>query len=487
MSTTDALRRDPRRASIATFVADRGLAVSVAIGLFFWYLTGDWIIAPAMLLLWTFWRFLPTGEGPPGLQFSFSYHLFQMVAGIFYFGITERVLEAHRAPQYHFMMVIGVGCLAAIFLGFLAGHRLMPPPARPAMRLRFRWSVTQLFAAYAIAMLGREVLTIFIDRMPSLVQPLIAIGAVQMGLLYLLFRRLFQEDRIGVVLLLLAFETARGFTGFYSDFKEPILLAIVAAVEILKPRKVSHWAVIASLVLTVFFAGLLWLGIRGAIREDFQVTTRTQTERLVFAIGEATEWMQRDGEYKMYNLDALINRVWDIYYSSLALDRVPAIIPHENGAALAAAFRHVLMPRFLYPDKPDLPSESEDVRKYTGERVAGREQGTTIAFGYVIQSYIDFGLPWMFLPPAGLGLFLGLAYRWFHTRLHFEEILLAVLAVAFWANIMPYNIAWAKLLGKLLTSIVFVGGTAAIVDHYLYISRLRQLSGPASSPVPQTR
>jgi hypothetical protein len=258
-------------------------------------------------------------------------------------------------------------------------------------------------------------------------------------------------------------------------------------VEILKPRRVSHWAVIASLVLTVFFASLLWLGIRGAIRTDFQTNTRTQTERLAFAVREASDWMQRDREYKMYNLDALISRVWDIYYSALAIDRVPAVIPHENGAALGAAFRHVLMPRFLYPDKPDLPSESDDVRRFTGQQVAGREQGTTIAFGYVIQSYIDFGLPWMFLPPAGLGVFLGLAYRWFHTRLHFEEILLAVLAVAFWANIMPYNIAWAKLLGKLLTSIVFVGGAAAIIDHYLYMARLREMSGPTPTRVAQPR
>jgi hypothetical protein len=114
--------------------------------------------------------------------------------------------------------------------------------------------------------------------------------------------------------------------------------------------------------------------------------------------------------------------------------------------------------------------------------VAGREQNTTIAFGYVIQSYIDFGVPMMFLPTFGLGVLLGLGYRWFITRLHFEEIVLAVLAVAFWANIMPYNVAWAKLLGKLMTAVVFVGGAAFMVDHALYVARVRRTGGRAVVP-----
>jgi hypothetical protein len=481
MMTSGVALEQQSRTSIAAFVADRGLGVSVVIGLLFWTLTGDWIIVPAMLLLWSFWRFLPSGEVPPGLQFSFSYHLFQMIAGVFYYGITERVLQAHRAPQYHQMMVLGVVSLAAIFAGFLVGHRFLAERPAPTTRLRFRWSLIQLSMVYAAAMVFREGLTVFIERLPSLTQPIFALGAIQMGLLYLLFRRLFQENRLALILLLLAFETARGFTGFYSSFKEPVLLAIVAAVEVLRPKRVTHWAIVASLVATVFASSLLWLGIRGAIRQDFEQNTRTQTERLLFAVREAGYWWQRDRETKLYDLDNLASRVWDIYYTALALDRVPAMMPHEDGAALKAAFAHVLMPRFLYPDKPPLPSESDDVRKYTGEQVAGREQNTTIAFGYVIQAYIDFGVPLMFVPMVGLGIFLGVTYRWFMTRLHFEEILLAVLAVAFWANIMPYNIAWAKVLGKLLTSMVFVGGAAAILDHVLYVSRIRQASAASAA------
>ena len=467
-----------RSSSIAKLVADRGLGISLLLGASFAYLTSDWVVLPGMFLLWAFWKFLPSGDAPPGLPFSFSYHLIQIIAGVFYYGITQRTLVPHAAPQYHYMMVIAVGSLAAVFVGFLIGDTFLRKQRSPVQRLTFATSFTQLFLAYLVALGSADLVFILQARFPALEQPLYALGAVQLGLLYLVLRRLFVENRLWLVFLLIAFETARGFTGFYSGFKEPVILGIVAAVEILRPRRVGHWAVIAGLVFTVFFTSVLWLGIRGAIREDMENNQRTAMERFLFATREMGFWWERDRDYKMYDTDALVSRVWDIYYTALALDRVPSAIPHQNGTILGAAVQHVLMPRFLFPDKPPLPSESDDVRRYTHQQVAGREQGTTIAFGYVIQAYIDFGIPYMFLPAIGLGLFLGLAYRWFLTQLHFEEILFAVLAVAFWANIMPYNMSWAKMMGKMLTSMIYVGGAAALLDHFLYTSRMRHAGSP---------
>ena len=92
----------------------------------------------------------------------------------------------------------------------------------------------------------------------------------------------------------------------------------------------------------------------------------------------------------------------------------------------------------------------------------------------MIQSYIDFGIPWLVLPCIGFGLFLGAAYRFFMTSIHHQEILIAVLAIGFWGNILPYNVAWAKMFGKLLTALVYVGGPAIVLDHFLYTARLRR-------------
>jgi hypothetical protein len=456
-----------------------GFVVSAGIGATFAAISGDWIVLPAMVLVWLFWRALPADDAPPGLHFSFSFHLVQIIVGVFYTAITDRYLTPHQAPQYYMMMVIAVACLAAMFVGFLLGDRWVASRRALIARVPLDVTLPQLMAAYAIALVSHDSLLGFVNTVPLFAQGIYALAATQMGMFYLLLRRLFRDQRHLLVLAVVAFETVRGFGGFYSSFKEPLILALIAGMEAFQPRKLAHWMLSVMLVGSMLTLSVVWLGIRGQIRADMLSgdVVRTQTERLEFAFGEFREWWKSEREYKMYDVDALVERVWDIYYAALALDRVPSVIPHEDGKILSAAFQHVLTPRFLNPDKPDLPSESEDVYRYTGLRVAGRDQGTTIAFGYAIQSYIDFGFPWFALPSLGFGIFLGIAYRFFMTTIRHEEILIAVLAVGFWANIMPYNTSWAKMMGKLLTSLVYIGGLAMIVDHFLYTSRVRRLGG----------
>ena len=57
---------------------------------------------------------------------------------------------------------------------------------------------------------------------------------------------------------------------------------------------------------------------------------------------------------------------------------------------------------------------------YTGSRVAGTEEGTSIGIGYMAESYIDFGPIYMFVPILLLGVFYGLIYRYFIARKDFR-------------------------------------------------------------------
>jgi hypothetical protein len=480
MSTQD------RRHGLVGFVqafAKSGFTVSAAIGGLFAYTSGDWILLPAMIAFWLFWRTLPAHDAPPGLQFAFSFHLFQIVAGSMYTTLTGRYLTAHDAPQYHLMMVIAVVSIVVMFGGFLLGDYWLRRTRRPIARVHLDITLTQLFIAYVIAVLSRDLVVRIAFQIPTFTQAIIAISAAQAGILYLVLRRLFRDGNYVAILPLLLFETARGFTGYYSSFKEPIILALIAFMEVFQPRKVGHWTLVTVLVGSVLGTSVLWLGIRGTVRVgiDQELVNRGPTERFQLAYAEALNWWQTDREYKMYDVDALAERVWDVYYTALTLDRVPSLVPHEEGAIMWAAIQHVLTPRFLNPNKPVLPSESEDVAKYSGMQVAGREQGTTIAFGYVIQSYIDFGIPWMFLAPLGFGIFMGAAYRWFMTTIHHEEILIAVVAMGFWLNLMAYNTSWAKMLGKLITSLVYMGGIAILIDRSLYRKRVHE----AETSIPQ--
>src|SRR5262249_59066336 len=120
--------------------------------------------------------------------------------------------------------------------------------------------------------------------------------------------------------------------------------------------------------------------------------------------------------------DKLGDRMWTIYYPALAVERVPSQVRHADGEILKSALVHIVTPRVLFPSKPELQSDSEKVRKYSGVMVAGAEQNTSIAFGYAAEAYIDFGVPEMFLPVLGFGVAVGLLYTLFRRVIRRREL-----------------------------------------------------------------
>src|SRR5205823_8661918 len=122
-------------------------------------------------------------------------------------------------------------------------------------------------------------------------------------------------------------------------------------------------------------------------------------------------------------------------------------IPHTGGDLLGSASAHVVQPRIFFPDKPELPSDSDLVRKYSGVYVAGREQNTSIAFGYVAESYVDYGVPLMFAPIFVFGAVVGLIYGFFQRLIRHAEIRIPVVVVSFWLGLFLFERSWASFIG----------------------------------------
>src|SRR3954467_2301169 len=121
-----------------------------------------------------------------------------------------------------------------------------------------------------------------------------------------------------------------------------------------------------------------------------------------------------------------------------------------------AALTHVTMPRVFFPNKPDLMSDSEMVRKYSNVNVAGADQGTSIAFGYAAEMYIDFGVPMMFVPIFGFGWLMGVAYGWFERTIRHRELSVAVLTVIFWLSLYLFERSSANIIGFALSYMVYL-------------------------------
>ena len=206
-------------------------------------------------------------------------------------------------------------------------------------------------------------------------------------------------------------------------------------------------------------SSLIWITARGELRQeiDDEVVTASRSERFDRARTVSTGVMNQSASDYLTASGVLIERLWAIYYPAMAVERVPFIVPHTDGEIMMTALTHLVTPRFLYPDKADLESDSEMVRRYSGAQVAGTDEGTSIAFGYAAESYVDFGLPYMFIPVLIFGFFMGLAFQTFFSVIKHRELAISLVTVIFWIALYLFERSWVKTLGTTITMMVCTG------------------------------
>jgi len=263
------------------------------------------------------------------------------------------------------------------------------------------------------------------------------------------------------VLLFVGFEILLSFSGFWSAFKDYILVAVGAFFTL--NRKITAKAFIATLltVVVTFFIFVVWSASKGKYRAFLTGGERTQNVVQTNQLNNiAVLWDIVSEDFSPENFsasfergrDALVYRISYVEYFALALKQVPTFLPHENGQLLQDALEHVLKPRILFPDKKAI-YDSDLTSKYTGISFAGKNEGVSFSLGAVAESYIDFGPLYMFIPIF----FFGLLFGWMNKTLLLKGYNI-VWGICYSAPIFQY--AWmfpvpgTKLLGWSITYFV---------------------------------
>jgi hypothetical protein len=463
-----------RRLLVAAAVA------AVAVSLF----ADDWLPAAAIGVLWIVWRILPDGFGPPILSIAMSYQWGQVTAGMLYAVITGRTLIPMQQIDYRPIVTMSLVSLLAIAAGLFVGRwvvtrRRTDSVVRP--NLAFVWP--SLLLIYGVMTVAEGASRGVAFSYPSLTQPILALTTVRLIVLYVLFRRLASPDfQWAKLAALVLFELVLNSTGYFANFREPMILAIIAVAEVFDWNSRKHAAAVVVLAVALASASVVWMSVRSRFREE--IDTREsfgRAARLDMLAALAGDWWNDADRVRVDDIDFLVERVWAVYYPALALQRVPGTIPHANGELLRAAVLHTIQPRIFFPDKPELASDSELVRKYSGVHVAGREQNTSIAFGYVPEAYVDFGVPVMFVPMVAFGFVMGAVYGLFHRILRYAEFRIPTTVVVFWLGLYLYERSWANMMGFSFTLFVYVGALAVLMDRLLLI-RFEAPGAAASMP-----
>ncbi|MBS1790785.1 MAG: hypothetical protein JST85_23920 [Acidobacteria bacterium] len=453
-----------------------GICLVLATGAYF--LANDWLGFVGAIVLWAGWQFLPNIGGPPVLQMAFTHQWAQVFLGIYYYGLTGRKLEAVELSDYRPMVMIGTGCLLALLVGLVVGAKLTGRffKAEVSHLMEFL-PLRVLVIAYVISFFLVSGVTAAAWEIPSLTQAIISLTFLRLAILFLLLRKLswphIQVTWISVILLA---EVAVGITGFFAGFREPLVIAAVVMLERFETKNLRHWLVAGGLGAAAIMLAILWTAVKIDYRAKYvsdQAFAGSTEAKLNYIVDALNKFASGEGGEIAEQIDTLVGRIWVIYYPALAVSRVPAELPHTDGEILRGAVMHVLTPRFLFPEKEGLRSDSEMVRKYSGIWVAGGDDGTdetndtSIAFGYAAESYIDFGLPWMFVPVLVWGLAMGAVYQLFFKLIAHRELAIAVGTVIFWLCLYIFERSWVKTLGQSVTILVYLTAVTFLVDRFV--------------------
>jgi hypothetical protein len=371
------------------------------------------VLVLMLLLFVLLWR---RGE-PPALLFAMGYHWMQASILVLYANFDGHGLDqlgyGSQVEEATWLTLVGIGMIA---LGMrLGAGRSYGDQAQPSVSaIAALLSVRRLFVAslFGIALSAAASRLAYV--VPGLVQPILALALLRWVIEYVFAYTVLAQQR-GFRLLAVVFvvEVLIGFLGFFSDFKTVVIIMLLAALT--SPGALRGIRLRSALVLgaVVLCLGIVWTGVKSEYREFLnqgsgqQVVLVPVSERIAKLgqlVGDMTP--ARFGE----SMVALVERVTYVFYFGQAMETVPRDLPYEHGALWREAVSGALVPRLLNPGKRII-DDSERTSLYTGNRVAGAEEGTSISLGYVAESYIDFGPVGMMAPLFLWGLFVGRLYR----------------------------------------------------------------------------
>ncbi len=241
-------------------------------------------------------------------------------------------------------------------------------------------------------------------RMPSLTSVASAFGTLLIiGLWLALYGAAVPADRrrmLATLTLLPLLPLATLVMGGFLGFGVYWVLSIIAFLFVITRRR--FWFYSAAPV--VIFLGLslfvTYMGQREAIRETVWYQQSGLLDRLdrVSALVTAFQLLDLASPDQLSALDDRLNQNWMVG---------AAVVKQEEGSASFAYGATIpiwaLIPRVVWPDKPDIGGGGNIVSEFTGIQFA---EDTSIGAGQVLEFYVNFGIPGVLLGFCVLGFLL---------------------------------------------------------------------------------
>lgn len=383
------------------------------------------------------------------------YHLLQIMSGVWLSNFLEKDINYRSVSlgDATIFSYLGVLVLLSPILYF---QKKIPSFSISEVKLAAdKISIKRTFSLYIAMFFVVNILGALAFTFSGLTQIIISIKNfkwfffVLLGLQVILQRKMIKE-----FIAIFIIEFAFGFLGYFSDFKIVFFYTILIALFFLAKINFKQILLCAFISIGLFYLGVKWTSVKGEYRSFLNQGSKSQ-EVVVDKNAAFNKLLELSENESDFNKSAaqFFDRVQYTYHLAKTMERVPAVIPYQNGANWTSILGYVLAPRFINPDK-EVNQPSLKATKYTGIPYLGIQSGVSFSLGYFADCYIDFGYFGMLIPLFLLGLVYGKSYYYFVTKSSPNYLINVAFVTSLFMEFIPYESDGTYLVGRLLSNLL---------------------------------
>lgn len=367
-------------------------------------------LATLLLILSLIWRY----NRPGILVFAFILQWLQVITYIFWLNSRGQSMLASNSAAALLVSCIGL-FLMAVIIHFMIKNLEIPSLAKLREQAE-KINPRKLLLVYVLTTAFLTSIRFMFGNAGGADQFLVVISSLKwvffMAYGFIVWLR---KKNVLIFIIIIGYEFASSLTSYFSNFKEVLLFVIIIALTFV--TKIKTRQIIFGVIAVILLGGLLltWTAIKSDYRNYVNKGKREQvvSVKKSEAMGKIQSEVQ-DLTWNNYKFasNMILYRIQYLHNLNLSMERVPYLMPYQNGAVWWKNISFVITPRIFFPNK-GIYNASEKARLYTGLNYAGLNEGSSFSLGYFADSYVDFGYIGMFFPIALIGLLVGWIYRVF--------------------------------------------------------------------------
>ena len=380
------------------------------------FFTNGILLFIGMIIFFILISLLQQPYKPSVFTIMLFYHFLQISAGIWESNYLNKDIN-YRSPSTEYAIIASYIGLLFLFLPIAYFQNKIPPLSLAKLKqYADRISIEKTFRVYVIGFFAINALTGIAFFITSLTQIIFSLGNIK-WFLFILFglQSILKNRKRKEFYIFCAIEFALGFYSYFSDFKTILFFILFILLCLLTAVRFNKMIIFSLSIAVMFYAGVFWTSIKGDYRNFLNKGSKSQTVQV--EKGEALNKLLELSEKQNSNsfddaTENFLDRLQYTYHLAKTMDRVPAVIPHQDGSNWGNTIAFVLTPRIIDPNKGTYDA-SIKASKYSGIQYSGVKRGVSVSLGYFADGYIDFGYVGMFIPLLILGFIYGGSYFYF--------------------------------------------------------------------------